>query len=149
MGRSYGFESLEERQTFELLTTISKVGAKTALSVLSVFRPQDLRKIVIEDNGDLLTRVPGIGKKSAQHIFLELKDKLKALDGTVAAKSSQGVLGDLKRSVLEGLMGLGYTENEAYPVVQQVFLDKPECDVPEALRSALQALSASKSSGKN
>ena len=75
----FGFATFEERQAFELLVTISKVGAKTALAVLSIFRPQDLQRIVADDDPMVLTQVPGIGKKTAQHVFLELKDKWKGL----------------------------------------------------------------------
>src|SRR5262245_56276171 len=72
----YGFNSWDERQTFLVLTSISKVGAKIATAILSHFRPDDLRRLVLEDDFMLLTQVSGIGKKTAQHIFLELKYKL-------------------------------------------------------------------------
>lgn len=85
----FGFETWDERQTFIVLTSISKVGARTALGILSAFRPDDLRRLVLEDDVLALTQVSGIGKKSAQHIFLELKYKLKVEDhaggGLVAA----------------------------------------------------------------
>ena len=61
----FGFESWDERQTFRVLTGISKVGARTALAMLSVYRPDDLRRLVVEDDLNALTRVPGIGKKTA------------------------------------------------------------------------------------
>lgn len=65
----FGFASFEERQTFEVLVSISKVGARTALAILSIFRPDDLRRLVLEDDVLALTRVSGIGKKTAQHVF--------------------------------------------------------------------------------
>ena len=64
----YGFETWDERQTFLVLISISKVGARTALGILSAFRPADLRRLVVEDDVLALTQVSGIGKKSAQHI---------------------------------------------------------------------------------
>ncbi|MDO5484639.1 MAG: Holliday junction branch migration protein RuvA, partial [Desulfovibrionaceae bacterium] len=76
----YGFATFEERQTFEVLVSISKVGARTAIAILSIFRPDDLRRLVLEDDVLALTRVSGIGKKTAQHVFLELKYKLKVDD---------------------------------------------------------------------
>ena len=76
----FGFATFEERQVFEVLLTISKVGARTALAILSLYRPDDLRRIVLEEDVDALTRVSGIGKKTAQHVFLELKYKLKVED---------------------------------------------------------------------
>ena len=81
----FGFASFEERQTFEVLVSISKVGARTALAILSIFRPDDLRRLVLEDDVLALTRVSGIGKKTAQHVFLELKYKLKVEDVPQAA----------------------------------------------------------------
>ena len=76
----FGFPSWDERQTFNLLTGINRVGARTALAILSRFRPDDLRRIVLEDDVQALTRVSGIGKKTAEHVFLELKYKLKVED---------------------------------------------------------------------
>ncbi len=81
----FGFATFEERQVFEVLLTISKVGARTALAILSLYRPDDLRRIVLEEDVDALTRVSGIGKKTAQHVFLELKYKLKVEDVPQAA----------------------------------------------------------------
>ena len=69
----FGFPTWDERQTFVLLRGINRVGARTALAILSQYRPDDLRRIVAEDDANALTRVPGIGKKTAQQIFLELK----------------------------------------------------------------------------
>lgn len=68
-----------------MLVSISKVGARTALAILSIFRPDDLRRLVLEDDVLALTRVSGIGKKTAQHVFLELKYKLKVEDVPQAA----------------------------------------------------------------
>ncbi|MBO4368767.1 MAG: Holliday junction branch migration protein RuvA [Desulfovibrio sp.] len=137
----FGFASREERETFELLISISKIGARTALAVLSVFRPEDLNKIVADGDALLLTQVPGIGKKTAQYVFLELKDKLKMLD-TVSSIGTEGARNaELLRSVLDGLTGLGYNESETYPVVREILQKEPDLDVSAALRAALQALS--------
>ena len=65
----FGFASFEERQTFEVLVSISKVGARTALGILSIFRPDDLRRLVLEDDVLALTRVSGIGKKTPSTFF--------------------------------------------------------------------------------
>lgn len=138
----YGFSTLEERQTFEILLGISKVGAKTAQAMLSVFRPDELKQMVLEERVDDLIRVPGIGKKSAQRIFLELKDKFKVLEGT-GAKKSQALSG-ARQSVLDGLLGLGYAENEVYAVVQKIFAEQPELEVSEGLKAALKELGKGK-----
>ncbi|MDE7065424.1 MAG: Holliday junction branch migration protein RuvA [Desulfovibrionaceae bacterium] len=136
----YGFDTWEERRTFQVLVTISKVGAKTALAILSLYRPDDLRRLVLEDDVQSLTRVSGIGKKTAQHIFLELKYKLKAEDMPVAAAPGAAATGSVFRDALDGLSNLGYAEEEAAPVLKKVLHDEPDLDVSGALRAALKGL---------
>lgn len=136
----YGFDTWEERRTFQVLVTISKVGAKTALAILSLYRPDDLRRLVLEDDVQSLTRVSGIGKKTAQHIFLELKYKLKAEDMPVAAAPVAAATGSVFRDALDGLSNLGYAEEEAAPVLKKVLHDEPDLDVSGALRAALKGL---------
>ena len=136
----YGFDTWEERQTFQVLVTISKVGAKTALAILSLYRPDDLRRLVLEDDVQALTRVSGIGKKTAQHIFLELKYKLKAEDMPAAAALGAAAPGSVFRDALDGLSNLGYAEEEAAPVLKKVLHDEPDLDVSGALRAALKGL---------
>lgn len=141
----FGFATFEERQTFQVLVSISKVGARTALSILSIFRPDDLRRIVIEEDVPALTRVSGIGKKTAQHIFLELKYKLKVEDGPrAAALVSEVRPGSVFRDVLDGLANLGYAEEECAPLVRKLLHDEPDLDVTGALRAALKALARGK-----
>ena len=137
----FGFATFEERQVFEVLLTISKVGARTALAILSLYRPDDLRRIVLEEDVDALTRVSGIGKKTAQHVFLELKYKLKVEDVPQAAVlAPNGRPGSVFRDVLDGLSNLGYSEDECAPVVKNILLQEPDLDVTGALRAALKAL---------
>jgi Holliday junction DNA helicase RuvA len=142
----YGFPTWEERQTFLVLTSISKVGAKTALAVLSLFRPEDLRRIVLEDDVTALTRVSGIGKKTAQHVFLELKYKLKVEDLPQAAPlAARGARpGGVFRDALDGLGNLGYPEEEVAPVLRKVLRDEADLDVAGALRAALKELAKRK-----
>ena len=136
----YGFESWDERVTFGVLTTISKVGARTALGILSVFRPDDLRRIVLDDDALALTRVSGIGKKTAQHVFLELKYKLDTEGLPATASAPAGRPAGVYRDALDGLSGLGYAEDEAGPVLKAVLREEPDLDVSGALRAALKAL---------
>ena len=136
----YGFSSFEERQTFDVLVSISKVGARTALGILSVFRPDDLRRIVLEEDVLALTRVSGIGKKTAQHVFLELKYKLNLNREQQAAFAASGGTGTVFRDVLGGLVNLGYTEEECAPLVRKVLSAEPDLDVTGGLRAALKAL---------
>ncbi len=137
----FGFTTFEERQTFEVLVSISKVGARTALAILSIFRPDDLRRLVLEDDVLALTRVSGIGKKTAQHVFLELKYKLKVEDAPqAAALLAVGQPGSVFRDVLDGLANLGYAEEECAPLVKNLLHEEPDLDVTGALRAALKAL---------
>lgn len=136
----FGFETWDERQTFIVLTSISKVGARTALSVLSTFRPDDLRRLVLEEDALSLTQVSGIGKKTAQHVFLELKYKLKVEDLPAAASLSVGKPGSVYRDVITGLEGLGYTEAETAALVKKTLHAEPDLDVSGALRATLKAL---------
>ena len=142
----FGFASFEERQTFEVLGSISKVGARTALGILSIFRPDDLRRLVLEDDVLALTRVSGIGKKTAEHIFLELKYKLKVDDAPqAAALVGSGVRpGSVFRDVLDGLGNLGYSEDACAPMVKKILLEEPDLDVTGALRAALKTLAKGK-----
>lgn len=138
----YGFSSADERAVFRILTTISKVGARTAMAVLSIFRPEELRRLVAEDDYLPLTRVTGIGKKSAQHIFLELKYKL---EGRGAASSA--VLaspGGAGRDAVGALLNLGYDEDEAARAVRAVLENRAGAGVAEIVRLALRQLGGSR-----
>ncbi len=134
----FGFETWDERQTFLKLTSLTKVGAKTALAILSVFRPDDLRRIVAENDPDALTRASGIGKKTALRIFLELKDKIETAELPYAIPETKQ--GGIFRDVLSGLEGLGYNEAEAAPVLRKLLQDEPDLDVSSALRAVLRAM---------
>ena len=140
----FGFETWDERATFLILTSISRVGARTAMSILSVFRPDDLRRMVADDDMLSLTRVSGIGKKTGQQIFLELKYKLKG-DVTSVAPSGAARPGGVLADAVAGLANLGYDEDEALQTVKKILSDEPDLDVGEALRAALKALARSRS----
>lgn len=138
----FGFPSWDERQTFNLLTGINRVGARTALSILSRYRPDDLRRIVAEDDAAALTQVSGIGKKTAQQIFLELKYKLKG-DAPVSLTAAAG-RPSVYKDALTGLANLGYDEDTAGQVLRKVLENDPGLEVGEALRAALKALARGK-----
>ena len=139
----FGFPSWDERQTFNVLTGINRVGARTALAILSRYRPDDLRRIVADDDAAALTQVSGIGKKTAQQIFLELKYKLKG-DAPVSFSPAASVKTSVYRDALTGLANLGYDEDTAGQVLRTVLESEPDLDVGEALRAALKALARGK-----
>ena len=127
----YGFASFAERQAFEMLTGISRVGCRTALAILSIYSPDDLVRIVAQEDIPALARVSGIGAKTAQHIFLELKYRLK---NTPIPRGAA--------HVLNGLANLGYAEEECAETVKTVLAGDPDLDVGSALRATLKALAA-------
>ncbi|TVM34695.1 Holliday junction branch migration protein RuvA [Oceanidesulfovibrio marinus] len=135
----YGFEDWESRKLFAMLISISKLGPKTGLAILSMYSPDDLRRVVADEDVAALTKVPGIGKKTGQHIFLELKYKLK---DTVGDLPAAGPAGSVLRDAVTGLVNLGYSEEEARPAVEQALADDADLDVAEALRAALKRLAA-------
>lgn len=137
----FGFATFEERQAFGILTGISRVGARTALAILSVFRPDSLRAAVMEDNLGALLKVPGIGQKTAQHILLELKYKLAAVaTGQSGAQQPANIYGD----TLAALLNLGYSESECAMPVREILKREPDLDVGSAIRLALKALAKGK-----
>lgn len=135
----YGFATFEERQTFRTLLSISKVGARTALSILSLYRPDELRRVAADEDMTALTRVPGIGKKTAQHILLELKYKLKA-EGLPASPAAATRPSAVFRDAVDGLLNLGYPEEECATLVRELLQESPNLDVGEVLRAALKTL---------
>jgi Holliday junction DNA helicase RuvA len=131
----YGFGSEGERRAFRQLLRISGIGARTALSLLSGLSVAELAEAVMMQESARLTRVPGIGKKTAERLLLELKDKMGAeLAGGVAVNRPAPV----KSDVTNALLALGYNEKEALAAVKQL----PEgLSVSEAIRHALKHLS--------
>lgn len=136
----FGFSCWDERETFQTLISINRVGARTALGILGTFRPDDLRRLVVDEDVLGLTQVSGIGKKTAQQIFLELKFKLK-LDN-VPARGGSAVQpgGGPLRDAVAGLANLGYAEDEAAFVVKEVLKDEPDLDLGGILRAALKKM---------
>ena len=111
----YGFKTQEELRMFELLLSVSGVGAKSALVMLSCIEPSEFAIAVISNNIKLLTQIPGIGTKSAQRIILELKDKLKAEQDSEqieASKTKSAKINENVQEAISGLMVLGYSRKD-------------------------------------
>ncbi|HKQ26418.1 MAG TPA: Holliday junction branch migration protein RuvA [Burkholderiales bacterium] len=130
----FGFGTEEERRVFRQLLKISGVGARTALAVLSGLSVSDLYRAVSTQDGARLTKIPGIGKKTAERLLLELRDKL----GGGVAPPALGSTGAVRADVLNALSALGYSDKEANAALANV---SPEAAVPEAIRQALKLLS--------
>jgi Holliday junction DNA helicase RuvA len=141
----YGFSTWEERELFGILVGVPKLGPKTAMAMLACFEPEDLAAKVAADDVHALTRVPGIGMKSAKRIVLDLKDKL-ATFVTLSATPSFVSGNQVFEDTLGGLFALGYSEREAAPVVRTILEQEPDLDVGGAIRNALKLLSSAASS---
>ena len=129
----YGFESQAERELFNTLLGVDGVGPKAALSVLSTLTLDAVQRAVFAEETEILNRVPGIGKKTAQKMAIHLKDKLKPTD----ALASVAAMTDRDGEVLAALTALGYSVVEAQAAIQALPKDAPE-DTEERLRMALQ-----------
>lgn len=132
----YGFESGEGREYFELLLSVDGIGPKSALAILSVMNPDAIRRAVFNEQAEIFTRVPGVGKKTAQKILLYLQDRIKTAEGLTPL----AVMSDVDTEVLTALTSLGYSVVEAQAALQSIPRDAP-ADVESRLRAALQYFS--------
>jgi holliday junction DNA helicase RuvA len=128
----YGFESQADRELFTVLLGVDGVGPKAALSVLSTMTLDAVQRAVFADEGELFSRVPGVGKKTAQKMALHLKDKLKPAD----ALAGVAAMSDTDSEVLAALTSLGYSVVEAQAAIQSIPKEAPD-DTGERLRLAL------------
>jgi Holliday junction DNA helicase RuvA len=127
----YGFADPDERALFEVLITVSGIGPRIALSILSTLTADHLRNAVAREEPDVLTRVPGIGKKLAQKLVFELKDRF-----VIDTVTGLAAISDIDTDVLAALTALGYSVVEAQAALQSIPRDAP-ADVEERVRLAL------------
>ncbi|PKW25435.1 Holliday junction branch migration protein RuvA [Phycicoccus duodecadis] len=143
----YGFAATSERDMFETVQTVSGVGPRLALAMLSVMGPDELAGALVRGDAKALTAIPGIGAKSAQRLVLELKDKVAALHGTgtssggPAATAAAGSGEPWREQVSEALVGLGWSSKQAADAVERVAGSAPaDADVAAYLRLALREM---------
>ena len=135
----YGFPTRDERDTFEALIAASGVGPKLALAVLSVHSPTALRRSLAEDDLAALTLVPGVGKRTAQRLLVELKSRLEVPDLDLGGAPVPS--GGARAEVREALTGLGYSPDEVREAIGQL----PDAgEVEELLRGALRLLAGAR-----
>ncbi|HEY7264768.1 MAG TPA: Holliday junction branch migration protein RuvA [Trebonia sp.] len=145
----FGFGSEDERNVFELLQTASGVGPRLALAMLAVHSPDALRRAVAAEDLNALTMVPGIGKKGAERIVLELRDRLGApgdVVGNGAVPPRAGAAPTWRDQVQSGLMNLGWPARDAEAAIAAVESESDGDQAPDvatALRAALRKLSRS------
>ena len=145
----YGFNTQEELRMFELLISVSGIGAKTAIAMLACVEPSQFAIAVISNDIDTLKKIPGVGPKSAQRIVLELKDKMKkeqqiaeltnaTLDQKTKVKKS--IIEDNKvQEAMDALQVLGYTRKDVEKALEQI--DTTELSVEDIIKKALRELS--------
>jgi Holliday junction DNA helicase RuvA len=129
----FGFGSEAERQLFRQLLRISGIGARIALSLLSGLSVAEVQSAVAQQDSARLTRIPGIGKKTAERLLLELKDKL----GPVAGAPAQAAAAPAGEDALNALLALGYSDKEARAALARLGAELP---VQDAIRQALRIL---------
>ncbi len=118
----YGFGNVPERELFDVLIKISGVGPKLGMTIVSTLSIDNLRNALVSDRVEVLTRVPGIGKKTAQKIMLELKDKLPVGLDAIPASGFD----DINTDVMDALVALGYSVVEAQTAIQSLPPDAPD-----------------------
>lgn len=143
----YGFLTRDDLKMFRMLLGVSGIGPKAALGILSGLSADELRFAVLSDDIKTISRVPGVGKKTAQKMILELKDKLdlqeafdtKTMHVQEASQAETGDLVDAKKEAVQALTALGYSGSEALRAVKQVDVS-PDMNVEEILKQALKKM---------
>ena len=138
----YGFADGDARDLFTTLLGVSGVGPKIALATLAVYDATALRRALSDGDAVALTRVPGIGKRGAERMVLELRDKIAALPGGAGAASAGGHA--VRMPVVEALVGLGFPVKQAEEACDKVIAADPDATTSSALRAALAMLGKTK-----
>ena len=136
----FGFGDADARELFGLLQTVSGVGPRLALATLAVLDPDKLRAALVEGNITVLTQVPGIGRKGAERLTLELRDKVTAQPGTDVGIVVSTAPGAIRTEVVEALAGLGFPAKQAEQAVDQVLEKDDAATTSTVLRAALATL---------
>lgn len=143
----YGFETKDELELYKLLLSVSGIGPKGAMGLLSVMNADDIRFAVLSDDAAAIARAPGIGKKTAQKVIIELKDKL-SLEDAFEKKAAHAKEADAKDNVqnkaqseaVMALAALGYSNTEALKAVRKAAPDHEGADTEELIKAALKEL---------
>jgi len=134
----FGFETFAELETFELLISISGIGPKTALNILSSASVEEIEEAIILENASILSKVSGISKKNAQKIIVELKSKIKKISRQQATKSELAE----EIEIIDALTELGYKLSEIRPILNS--LKNQKLTIEETIREALRILGKNK-----
>ncbi len=137
----YGFKTEEEKTLFEMLLTVAGIGPRTSMLILSGISPDGFKQAVLEADLSQLTAIPGIGKKSAERIILELKEKIRRLNPEDGASREKGRAGTLEDDLASSLVNLGYPERTAVAAARRVVREtEPGMTLSQAVKLALKHL---------
>ncbi|MFP7697329.1 Holliday junction branch migration protein RuvA [Trueperella sp. LYQ143] len=131
----FGFADMESRTAFDILRSVSGIGPRSALQILAALELEELRGAIERGDEATLTRIPGVGKKSAQRMVLELRGKLGAPRSDSAASIAPGA-----DDIVQALVGMGWNERDAVAAVEVARGEQPNASAPQMLRAALQVL---------
>ncbi len=132
----FGFADEQEKAMFELLISVSGIGAKSALSILSGIRPADLKNTIASGDSARLAMTPGIGKKTADRLILELREKIDAI-GPVQTGMPRGI----RSEAISALLALGYNQKNAETVVREILSESGDISIEDLLKAALKKFS--------
>ncbi len=138
----YGFMSKDELTLFKLLITVSGIGPKGAMGILSVMDADTLRMAILSQDAKMIAKAPGVGAKSASRIVLELKDKIKPEDimGVQNMDEDTTAVSILRQEASEALVSLGYSVTDAYRVIQKIEITE-ESTIENVIKMALRNIS--------
>ena len=146
----YGFHNREALELFELLTTVNGIGAKAAMAILSALSPEELRRAILFEDAKEISRANGVGKKTAERIILELKEKIGKMPGSMSdsgmpaelagggASAGGGAGADNRVEAINALIALGYSKAEAFSAISQVPEEGLSCE--DYIKKALKHL---------
>lgn len=133
----FGFATLDERDIFRILIKVNGIGPKMGIAILSGMNPQELAGVIAAEDSVALTRLPGIGKKTAERMVVELKDKFKHFSELPVADSATPTSSKIMQDAVEGLIVLGIKPQAAEKAVEAVYT--PDSSVEAIIRQALKA----------
>jgi Holliday junction DNA helicase RuvA len=132
----FGFSTEMEKEMFELLISVNGIGPKIALSILSGIRTDDLKRAIQSSDISRIVAVPGIGKKTAERLVLELGTKVNNLSGSDTVEISHNA----KTEAVAALITLGYNSKTAENIIREVLKENPDCTLEELIKKALSFL---------
>jgi Holliday junction DNA helicase RuvA len=129
----FGFSASGERKLFEVMISVSGVGPRLAMAALSALDPADLQACIVSGDSTMLTRIPGVGRKTAERLVVELRDKLGTVDVASNSAGRSGSAGSTRLDALAALESLGLSRNVAEDRIRKVLNEHPDVDTAEQL----------------